>query len=129
MPPLAPTALFLGGVAALIQASLKAIDGKRLVSNVKPSTCPSLDPTLCNAMHPYIAKEAATSVAEAAGPYLAAAFVLCLVGVLAGAGSLKPTHLSEDPAIRWVHVYTTSLGRRKASRASDGPSQSNINQP
>lgn len=29
MPPLVPTVLFLGGVAALIQASLKAIDGKR----------------------------------------------------------------------------------------------------
>lgn len=55
-----------------------------------------------NARTPSTAKEAATSVAEAAGPFLAVAFVLCLLGVLAGSGSLKPTHLSEDPAYRYV---------------------------
>lgn len=34
MPPMLPTALMLGGVAALVVASLKAIDGKRLLSGV-----------------------------------------------------------------------------------------------
>lgn len=89
-------------------------------------------------MHPYTAKEAATSVAEAAGPYLAVAFVLCLVGVLAGAGSLKPTHLSEDPANRYVGIYiyiyvrvarpidrSTDGCATKAARESDVPNQIN----
>lgn len=40
------------------------------------------------------------SVSEAAGPFVAVAFVLCLLGALAGSGSLKATHLSEDPAYR-----------------------------
>lgn len=69
-------------------------------------------------MHPYTAKEAATSVAEAAGPYLAVAFVLCLVGVLAGAGSLKPTHLSEDPAYRSVGYTCTYV---RVARSIDRP--------
>ena len=42
------------------------------------------------------------SVSEAAAPFLAVAFVLCLLGALAGAGGFKPTHLSEDPAYRSV---------------------------
>lgn len=73
MPPLVPAALVVGGVAALLEASRKAMAAQ---------------------------EEAAASVGEAAGPFVAAAFVLCLLGALVGSGRLKPTHLSEDPAYR-----------------------------
>jgi hypothetical protein len=49
------------------------------------------------------------SVGEAAGPFLGAAFVLCLLGTLAGAGSFKATHLSEDPAYRLVVVGSQQM--------------------
>lgn len=47
------------------------------------------------------------SVGEAAGPFVAGAFVLCLLGALAGSGSLKATHLSEDPAYRCERPLST----------------------
>lgn len=111
MPPVLPTALVLGGAAALVQASLKAMDGafathlrdteEGLGTTHTPSWIPPRNQQPQHSTQPnHTAKEAAMSVPEAAGPFVAAAFVLCLLGVLAGAGGLKPTHLSEDPAYR-----------------------------